>query len=381
MKFHKYNSDFSFVKAPMEFNKYTDRNTLQYCLGGTLYMPGTKDIKDKVVNHQLDVTSFVMCCEDAIKEEDLPKAEQNILDHMDYFADLIEAGKLSHDDIPLIFVRVRNPEQFKDFVSRMTKKQASVLTGFNFPKFNSRVALDVLRTLVEVNNRFGVVLYGMPILEGEEVAFHETRNQELLLLRNILEPYKDLILNIRVGGTDMSSLFGVRRGINSTVYDIMPVRDALSDVLNFFNRYNDYCVSAAVWEYFRVYKEDDIDEVIKRNFHNALVKGQDIVNPSIAGLLKEVLVDRANGFVGKTIIHPTHAKFVNAMFTVVEEEYHDAIQILNTSGCVIKSSGGDKMNEIGPHHRWAEKIVKRAKVYGVVKNEDSVLGLVLGHNK
>ena len=39
------------------------------------------------------------------------------------------------------------------------------------------------------------------------------------------------------------------------------------------------------------------------------------------------------------------------------------------------------MNEIGPHHRWAEKIVKRAKVYGVVKNEDSVLGLVLGHNK
>ena len=76
---------------------------------------------------------------------------------MDYFADLIEAGKLSHDDIPLIFVRVRNPEQFKDFVSRMTKKQASVLTGFNFPKFNSRVALDVLRTLVEVNNRFGVV--------------------------------------------------------------------------------------------------------------------------------------------------------------------------------------------------------------------------------
>lgn len=381
MKFHSYNPDFTFVKAPMEFNKYTDRDTLQYCLGGTLYMPGTKDIKDKIVNHQLHVTSFVMCCEDAIKEEDLPKAEQNILDHMDYFADMIAEGKLSYDDIPLIFVRVRNPQQFKSFAARLTKKQASVLTGFNFPKFNSRNALGVLRTLVEVNKRLGVVLYGMPILEGEEVAFRESRNQELLLLRNILEPYKELILNIRVGGTDMSSLFGVRRGINSTVYDIMPVRDALSDVLNFFNRFNDYCVSAAVWEYFRVYKEDDIDEVIKRNFHNALVKGQDIVNPAIDGLLKEVMIDRANGFVGKTIIHPTHAKFVNAMFTVVEEEYNDAIQILNTSGGVIKSEGGGKMNEIGPHHRWAEKIVKRAAVYGVVKNEDSVLGLVLGHKE
>lgn len=365
----------------MEFNKYTDRDTLQYCLGATLYMPGTKDIKDKVVNHQLDVTSLVMCCEDAIKEEDLPIAERNILDHMDFFADKIAAGELTHDDIPLIFVRVRNPEQFESFVEQMTSKQASVLTGFNFPKFSSKNAFQVLQTLVKANNRFGAVLYGMPILEGPEIAFRESRKQELLLLRNILEPYKELILNIRVGGTDMSSLFGVRRGINSTVYDIMPVRDALSDVVNFFIRYNDYCVSAAVWEYFRAYRDDDINEVIKRNFHNALIKGQDIVNPAIDGLMKEVLIDRANGFVGKTIIHPTHARFVNAMFTVVEEEYNDAVQILHTSGGVVKSAHGDKMNEIGPHRRWAEKIVKRADVYGVVKNEDSVLSLVLGEKE
>lgn len=378
MKHHSYNPDFNFVKAPVEFNKYTDRDTLQYCLGATLYMPGTKDIKDKVANHQLDVTSLVMCCEDAIKEEDLPIAEQNILDHMDFFADKIAAGELTHDDIPLIFVRVRNVHHFKEFAQRITAKQASVLTGFNFPKFDTKNALETLRTLVEVNSRLGVVLYGMPILEGEEVAFRELRNKELLLLRNILEPYKDLILNIRVGGTDMSSLFGVRRGINSTVYDIMPVRDSLSDVLNFFNRFNDYCVSAAVWEYFRAYKDDDINDVIKRNFRNALIKGDEIVNPAIDGLLKEVLIDRANGFVGKTIIHPTHARFVNAMFAVVEEEYHDAVQILHTSGGVVKSEHGDKMNEIGPHRRWAEKIAKRADIYGVIKNEDSVLSLVLG---
>ena len=378
MRHHMYNPVFSFVKAPMEFNKYTDRDTLQYCLGATLYMPGTKDIREKIINKQLPVTSFVMCCADAIKEEDLPAAEQNILDTMDFFADQIEAGRITQDDIPLIFMRIRNPEQFRNFVPRLTKRQANILTGFNFPKFNSRNALGVLRTLVETNARLGVLLYGMPILEGEEIAFRESRDQELLLLRNILEPYKELILNIRVGGTDMSSLFGVRRGINSTVYDIMPVRDALSDVLNAFNRFNDYCVSAAVWEYFRAYKNDDIDDVIKRNFHSALIKGQDIVNPAIDGLLKEVMLDRANGFVGKTIIHPTHAKFVNAMFTVVEEEYKDALQILATSGGVIKSEGGGKMNEIGPHHRWAEKIVKRANVYGVVKTEDSVLDLVLG---
>ena len=378
MRHHQYNPDFNFVKEPVDFNKYTERDLLQYCLGATLYMPGTKDIKEKVLNHKLDATSLVMCCEDAIKEEDLPLAEQNIFDHMDFFADCIATEKLSYEDIPLIFVRVRNPEHFKRFIERITAKQASVLTGFNFPKFNSHNALQVLQTLEEVNNRLSAMFYGMPILEGQEVAFRETRNQELLLLRNILEPYKDHILNIRVGGTDMSSLFGVRRGISSTVYDILPVRDALSDVLNFFSRFNDYCVSAAVWEYFRAYRDDDINDIIRRNFHNALIKGQDIVNPIIDGLLKEVLIDRANGFVGKTIIHPTHARFVNAMFTVVEEEYNDAIQILNTSGGVIKSECGDKMNEIGPHYRWAQKIVKRAEAYGVVKNEDSVLNLVLG---
>lgn len=83
MRHHMYNPGFHFVKEPMEFNKNTERDTLQYCLGATLYMPGTKDIREKVVNHELPVTSFVMCCEDAIKEEDLPIAEQNILDTMD----------------------------------------------------------------------------------------------------------------------------------------------------------------------------------------------------------------------------------------------------------------------------------------------------------
>ena len=69
------------------------------------------------------------------------------------------------------------------------------------------------------------------------------------------------------------------------------------------------------------------------------------------------------------------------MFCVNEEEYKDAVQILNTTGGVIKSEDGGKMNEIGPHHRWAEKMVTRANVYGVVKDEDSILGLVLGHNE
>ena len=378
MRHHSYNKEFQFVREPENFNKYTDREFLQYCLGGTLYMPGTKDIRDKVVNHQLDVTSFVMDMEDACAEEKLGEAADNILSTMDFFADKIEEGVLTIDDIPLIFVRVRNVEQFKDFVSKMTSRQAHVLTGFNFPKFCSENALEYLYTLDATSKRLGELLYGMPILEGKEVAYREGRTRELLLIYNILRPFRHMILNVRVGGTDMSSIFGVRRDINTSIYDIITVRDALSDILNLFIRNGEYVVSGAVWEYFLAYKEDDINDLIKQNFYHSLLKGKAIVNEAIDGLLHEVVLDKANGFVGKTIIHPSHVRFVNAMFSVVEEEYLDAKQILDTSGGVIKSKAGNKMNEINPHRNWANKIMNRARAYGVVKSENSILELVLG---
>ena len=43
MRHHLYNPDFKFVVEPEVFDKYTDRELLQYCLGATMYMPGTKD--------------------------------------------------------------------------------------------------------------------------------------------------------------------------------------------------------------------------------------------------------------------------------------------------------------------------------------------------
>jgi citrate lyase beta subunit len=88
-----------------------------------------------------------------------------------------------------------------------------------------------------------------------------------------------------------------------------------------------------------------------------------------------VILDKANGFIGRTVIHPTHIKFVNAMQAVTLEEYEDACQILNTDGGVIKSHNANKMNEIAPHTNWAEKIYMRAKVYGVIKDGTEYLKL------
>lgn len=105
------------------------------------------------------------------------------------------------------------------------------------------------------------------------------------------------------------------------------------------------------------------------------MRRQPLVNGEIDGLVREVILDKANGFVGRTVIHPSHVKFVNALMAVTKEEYDDACQILNAGGGVVKGSGGNKMNEIKPHTNWARKIYNRARAYGVIKNESGYVKL------
>jgi hypothetical protein len=69
MKHNQHNSLFRFVRDPLSFNKFTDKAFLQYCLGGTLYMPGTRDITDKIIARGMSgLTGMVMCVEDAIAD-------------------------------------------------------------------------------------------------------------------------------------------------------------------------------------------------------------------------------------------------------------------------------------------------------------------------
>ncbi|TVQ14559.1 MAG: ATP/GTP-binding protein [Bacteroidetes bacterium] len=380
MKHNQFNPTFTFYKEPAVFNKFSEKSFLQYCLGGTLYMPGTKDILDKILNRQLkNLTSMVMCFEDAIKADDVAQAEQNVLGHLSSLHYAIKTNNLSYDELPLIFLRVRNTDQFRKFAKQLEKKHAQVLSGFVFPKFYSTNALDYLSLLKELNEKFEFRLYGMPILEGRSIAYRESRTNELTLLKSQVDPFKEFILNVRVGGTDFSSIFGVRRGMNSSIYNILTVRDCLADILNYFNRdTGDYTVSAPVWEYFLAYKLENIEHLLEKDIHQSVLSRSKIINPAIDGLLREIILDKANGFVGKTIIHPSHLKFVNAMQAVTSEEYEDAAQILNTPGGVIKSAKANKMNEINPHKSWAKKIVCRANAYGVVENETSYLKLMLG---
>ncbi len=381
MKHHQYNPNYSFYKAPVDFNKYTDRSLLQYCLGATMYMPGTKDFAQAIINKKyLGLTSMVMCFEDACKAEDVPAAEINSIHMLETLKEAVDSGAIQYDDIPLIFFRVRSVEQFEHFSSMLNPEHIRFITGFNFPKFNSITAPLYMEHLVQLNESFGEIIYGMPIIEDSRVAYKETRLLELMAIKNVLDRHKNLILNVRVGGTDFSSCFGVRRGIDYTIYDIMTVSNCLMDILNIFTRHNDYTVSGPVWEYFKANKSmKDMQELPKIDLQQTLLKRTAIVNDAVDGLLRELVLDVANGFIGKTCIHPTHLNYINGMLAVTKDEYDDAHQILHTSGGVIKGSKG--MNEIGPHKAWSEKIMKRAEAYGVIESEKDYFDLFSGMNK
>ena len=381
MRHHNYDKENDFVLEPINFDKYTDIGTLKYCLGATMYMPGTKDFHDAITSRKYPgLTSMVMCFEDACRLEDVPAAEDNVLHLLNRLADDVESGVLNYRNIPLLIIRVRNIEQFRHFSERLTKRQVKYLTGFNFPKFEAGNGEEYYSHLMELNEKFGEILYGMPILESRKMAYLETRMDELMGVKQILDKYRDYVLNVRVGGTDWSSVFGVRRGINYTIYDILPVADCLKDVLNLFARDNDYVVSGPVWEYFRANKNMKFED-LPQTINVSILKSQTLINDAVDGLLKEVLLDQANGFIGKTIIHPTHIPYVNGMYAVTEEVYKDACQILNTDGGVIKSENANKMNEIGPHRKWAEKVYERSKVYGVIRNESAYIELFKAGNK
>lgn len=377
MRHHLYNPGFGFVIEPERFDKYTDKDLLQYCLGATMYMPGTKDFTPKILSDAMPgLTTMVLCFEDACPEEDVPAAEENVHRLLEIVYNAVKEGRLAKEKVPLIFCRIRNMKQFEHFAENLTSEQVKVLAGINFPKFNTENGEAYFAYLKKLNVEFGEILYGMPIIEDKEVAFKESRMRELMGIKKILDHYHELVLQVRVGATDFSSCFGVRRGVDYSIYDILTVRECLSDILNVFSRNNEYVVSGPVWEYFRASKQMMFLDLPKHDLEDCLLKRIPIVNHEIDGLLRELILDKANGFVGRTVIHPTHVKFVNALQAVTKEEYDDACQILgHKSGGVVKGASENKMNEVKPHTDWADKVYMRAKAYGVIQNESAFIEL------
>ena len=84
--------------------------------------------------------------------------------------------------------------------------------------------------------------------------------------------------------------------------------------------------------------------------------------------IKEILLDKFHGLVGKTVIHPNQVNIVQSLCVVTYEDYMDAKMILESTDSkygVSRSISGERMNEVNPHLLWAKKTMNLSKVYGV----------------
>ncbi|MEH6987316.1 HpcH/HpaI aldolase/citrate lyase family protein [Cytobacillus firmus] len=374
-----------FYKKPGYFNKRSDRELLSYALGATLYMPATRPNihQDLLSKKHAGLSSMVICLEDAIGDDEVEKAEDLLCSELENLsADLVK-GLCEEEDLPLIFVRIRSYEQLMRLKSRIPNGM-HLLTGFVLPKFSPAEGHKILTEIKELNSH-GYCLYAMPILETKEIIQKETRLEELIGIKKVLDQYFELILNVRIGATDFSGLYGIRRNSDTTVYDIAVIRDCISDIINIFLRADQpYVISGPVWEYFSS-KERLLKPQIRqtpfmeRLGQDGLKMRTDLIDRHMDGLIREIAMDISNGLTGKTIIHPTHIRPVQALNTVTLEEYLDALSIADQAGGkigVMKSDYQNKMNEIKPHLFWAKKILLKSEVYGVLQDEITYIDLL-----
>lgn len=361
-------------------------------------MPATRsEVAEEIKNGKHEgLTTVILDLEDAIGDHQVGQAEQSLAQQLLQLLSYVRTGMMSEQQLPLLFVRVRSVEQLERLLNGLGES-LSLLTGFVLPKFSSDNGRAYFSLIAEFNRNMHTgagnesnmpVLYGLPILESSKIIYRETRWKELLSIKEILDEYQEYVLNVRIGATDFSSLYGLRRSPDITIYEIAVIRDCIADIINLFGRVgSNYVISGPVWEYFshreRVFKP----QLRVSPFEDALGKPgrhlrMDFISDAVDGLIREVMMDKENGIIGKTIIHPSHIKPVQAMYAVTHEEYMDALEIVERNDGslgVFKSTYANKMNEIKPHLNWAHRIINRSKVYGVLHEQQHFVSLLPNH--
>lgn len=364
-----------FFKRPAAVHSLTPRHVLAHALGATLYMPATRqDIADMLLSQKYEaLCSVVFCLEDAIGDQEVDMAEQNLVAQLTFLSEKLTHSPETAEHLPLLFIRVRSPKQLLN-MANLLGSSLHLLTGFVFPKCSVHNAKEYVDSLKQASAQTKTKLYGMPILETPDLLEKETRYQVLSDLKQIMLNDEEYMLNIRIGATDLCGLYGIRRDRETTIYEIRLIAELITDIINYFGR--SFVISGAVWEHFGPARKEP------KPFIRALSKGGEPFSSEpdhMQGLLKETRLDVANGIHGKTVIHPTHLKPVQSMYVVTKEEYMDALSILEhadgTVG-VMKSAFSNKMNETKPHYRWAEHILMKSDIYGVFHENRSYIDIL-----
>ncbi|MFI6853191.1 HpcH/HpaI aldolase/citrate lyase family protein [Streptomyces sp. NPDC050416] len=360
-----------FYREPCTFTADSPGWLLSAALGATLYSPATRTrLADDILKQAgRGVVSMVLCLEDSIDDAEVGPGEENLVRQLTALADRPGA------DLPLLFIRVRVPEQIPDLVRRLGPA-VRLLSGFVLPKFTEERGIPFLEALATAEAEGGRRLFAMPVLESPELLYRESRVATLEGIFRAVDKYRDRVLALRLGVTDFCSSYGLRRGPDMTAYDVQIVASVIADVVNMLGRADGtgFTVTGPVWEYFRV-QERMFKPLLRQSPFlevQAAELREKLIEHAMDGLLREISLDQANGLLGKTCIHPSHVLPVHALSVVSHEEFSDAQDILRPErggGGVLRSAYTNKMNEVKPHRAWAERTLLRAEVFGVA-NED-----------
>ena len=361
-----------FRLPPAEFDRDTKKELLQYALGATMYIPAVKDgtLELLLSRKYLALTSLVLCLEDAIGPGQSAQAMDNLLALFSGLDDAANRDETLVSRLPLIFIRVRTREELERLLDN--RQVLRFCCGFVLPKYEPESGRALLGLIDAAGGAIGAPLYALPLIETARVIARLTRVDELAAIRASFAGYEQKILNIRVGGTDFSGLYGLRRSAHDTIYDLRVVGDCLCDILNAFCLGGDTVVSGPVWEYYAGMEETQQIAQILINGGQPSLPGTNAVQ----GLIRETRLDLLNGFCGKTVIHPSQIAVVNALLAVCAEDYTDAQSIsAMDGGGVERSAGRNRMNEASPHKKWAKKLLARAAVYGVLNPNENAYSL------
>ncbi|MEV5081608.1 HpcH/HpaI aldolase/citrate lyase family protein [Streptomyces sp. NPDC056159] len=364
-----------FHREPCEFTADSPARTLSAALGATLYSPATRPRLAGDIVKQADrgVVSMVLCLEDSIDDAEVELGEENLVRQFAELAALeLASGSV---ELPLLFIRVRVPEQIPDLVRRLGPA-VRLLSGFVLPKFTAERGIPFLEAVQAAEVESGRRLFAMPVLESPELLYRESRVETLEGIFRAVDKYRDRVLALRLGVTDFCSSYGLRRAPDMTAYDLQVVASVIADVVNMLGRADGtgFTVTGPVWEYFRVQERMFKPQLRQSPFMEvqAVELREKLIEHAMDGLLREISLDHANGLLGKTCIHPSHVLPVHALSVVSHEEFSDAADILRPErggGGVLRSAYTNKMNEVKPHRAWAERTLLRAEVFGVARED------------
>ncbi|MEV7645384.1 HpcH/HpaI aldolase/citrate lyase family protein [Streptomyces rubiginosohelvolus] len=384
-----------FHREPSTFTAESPAKMLSVALGATLYSPATRPslAEDVLKQAARGVVSMVLCLEDSIDDAEVTDAEANLIRQ---FAALAawdaasgpgprhegDAGSAAGADVPLLFIRVREPAQITDLVRRLGDS-VRMLSGFVLPKFTEERGRHFLEALAEAETACGRRLFAMPVLESPELLHLETRGDILRGIARSVDKYRDRVLALRLGVTDFCSAYGLRRAPDMTAYDVHIVASVIADVVNVLGRADGtgFTITGPVWEYFRRQERMFKPQLRRSPFLEGRAEElrTALIEHDMDGLLREIELDRANGLLGKTCIHPSHVAPVHALSVVSHEEFTDAQDILSPErggGGVLRSAYTNKMNEVKPHRAWAERTLQRAEVFGVAREDVGFVDLL-----